>query len=56
MVAEMHRYLPDVYVAAPPALATWWSKDMEERRDDRGHLIPWDLEAMREAGVRLIFA
>jgi len=48
MVADMRRYLPDVYVSAPPALAAWWSKDMEERRDEHGMLIPWDIEAIAE--------
>lgn len=55
MVAVQKRYLPDVYVSAPPALAAFWSKDMEERRDEHGRLIPWDLEAMREAGAQSIF-
>lgn len=29
MVREMRRYIPDVYVAAEPAVAKWWSKGME---------------------------
>jgi len=48
MVAEMRRYLPDVYVSAPPAVSMFWSKDMEERKDESGRLIPWDLEAIAE--------
>jgi len=55
MVGEMKRYVPDVYIEAPPALALYWSKDMEKRVGENGQIIPWDLEAMREAGVRSIF-
>ncbi|MEK7706232.1 MAG: hypothetical protein AAB426_14830, partial [Myxococcota bacterium] len=55
MVAEMRRYVPDVYVSAEPAAARFWSKDMEKRVGEDGRIIPWDLEAMREAGVRSIY-
>jgi len=48
MIAEMRQYLPDVYVNAPPSLAKFWAKEMEERRDDRGRLVAWDLEAIAE--------
>lgn len=48
MVAEMRRYVPDVYVEAPAALARYWSKEMEPRYDEDKRLIAWDLDAIAE--------
>jgi hypothetical protein len=42
MIREMRRYVPDVCVAAEPALMYYWDKNAKTVYDSSGKLIPWE--------------
>lgn len=45
MIREGRKYVPDVTLAAAPALMTHWTKDAEPVYDRDGRLIPWSKAA-----------
>lgn len=42
MIREMRRWVPDVTVAAEPALMRYWDKRAEPAYDAAGKLVVWE--------------
>lgn len=42
MIASMREFVPDVHIAAEPALMRYWTKAAEPKFDANGRLIPWE--------------
>lgn len=41
MIETAEEVFPGMRINAPPAACRWWSKKMDEVRDERGRLVPW---------------
>lgn len=42
MIASMREFVPDVHIAAEPALMRYWTKAAEPKFDANGRLVPWE--------------